>query len=489
MATLYTLDVRVGGTTYSYGADLESVSAATEKADADSIDMGSAKVQIDGSFLGQVRLGDLPTDAHWRARLLCDGTEIVNGVIERVGGVRHTAATSRWTVTVVDYAPKDLLARLDAVAVGDITVPDMLPTYPDVQVPVRAVSSVNGNTQVGMLRLADLWAYVRGQVAGVTWQNAEALLPFSVHYINDDQNDQTITRNADLVILSIPQLESVGRQTPAITALQLLEELQILLGWRVRVRYTSFPSDDIEVVVQTDAWPVIGGLPDLDGRIEGGGYSERYRAATYPDLAISFLNADPNESSQFTYGADDATPRLLRWRYAANQALFDKTGKPTNRNTLALMWTLPQWMTQEEDNSTTPDATNHPDYQERLRLGTLAYHEDAQSLDVLLAAVAPDPSSGTGEYLLVLDRALETLEQPGQEVIILESSAEAVLSRYDVSARDTHVVQGSFDVAGLSLTVGDPNEGVRLDGDQFLVEKRVFRADDGSAKLDLVRPL
>ncbi|NBC16705.1 MAG: hypothetical protein GVY18_05225 [Bacteroidetes bacterium] len=517
-----TLKVHVGdisgGTTYTYAEALVyqgDREALVEKARAGEIEMSELGFELDQAFLGATTRLGLPNEAAqaegYRAvacaryevgatggTLTTHEVTLIDGTIRR-SDIEHIPDLERWAVTVRDEANRILMERLADVPDGsddNLTVGDTVsaPTY---------IVSARGDEGV---ELQDVTWYDLKTLFTSTMSGLGVTLSYQsvtrVWFSLDAQNDPLVVGGADNTRTDLPvyvaeplRRETSGKESlPVMSARDLLELLQVMLGWRLQARFDAFPATTITLHVLTDRWALDpSGATELDtlvGADEDGApipYGVGYDEPDLPDFALQYetrvgeaaiyYSDDELDRDAATGGMSQPASELAVYGAPQGHFRLDGEGQGQNDDLQRIGLLIPQTVAREEVQVT--DGS----YSEDVTIGIPVIKEGAGAY---VAAFEQDGDT--------VERFVERRTPVGAKFGGLDAAAEywaaILMGSYEISRSAAYRVEGVFDLGGLAPqdaipATGDPTATVQFGGQYWMVAAIEHRLRTAMADLTL----
>jgi hypothetical protein len=483
----FTLQVFDGSEIFTYlGDQLAGTPEYDEGLRDTDIEQATVQLQIiNPTFLGVTTQPELPTGPY-RCLLQYDYSDskfptigninVINGRILK-NTVAHSRGTNIWIITIVNDALDEAQRLLETTSLISPGATSM----------ETAVVADDGGVDVNPYNWYDLEGLFTSTLATITnlefsFQSDNPFFSLSITY-DDAGEDVVITREIPLYVTYADP--SAATQLPAIDAMQLVEILQAMLGWKLSAQYGSFPSPavtvevftDLNVLPVVDAFAVDGLDTEEDRFIEGSDIPEK------EDFALTYENsvtADP-----LSTGGQNQVQNAI---YASGRPSFDPAGKATNRGTTKIELFVAQIDTVDVGTiaADTPDPVEHPNYT-----------EDVLWCRPMIAQ--KDSIYITGIVDVGGNNHMVRARQPnspgtGQVGSTAEYFAIELFKNYGFSGADRLIVNGSIFFDSLAApasrpVVGDPLSGLRLYGEHWRVISLKWTIPTLVAEVSLDRPI
>lgn len=487
------LKVSDGTTVFTYGED-EIVEMdfilRQEENDLGTIEMGDVEIilgggDFDGLFLGKAstRLLPLPLpgvqDNGFRAQLTFPFA-VVEGYIFRET-IRNDEPSESWSFTLITGAARRFLELME-------TVPraNMLPTSIDVS--TQEIAELTGTASVKTYTWFKVWDTFINTV------NNQPTFDFrlqSIHGIqftidvdyDDGGETKTIERDVTLYISEPDESTFTPPRDymPDWTLRQWYDLVATFLGWRLKAEFAPFPSNVIIATVLTDRGANVSGLPDLTNEVLDSGYETGFEDRRFTDFGIIWQQGT---TEKFTHANNTRFSRQVT--YKADRGALDGDGKSLNQDLISLGVALPQiWNDEATDVGNTPDAGNHPNYQEDV---TYASPVTVSTGQIYVMAVYDPGGSPPSDKMLV--KRVPQNPAPSQPTETGEHFADVLALNYQLRRARHHIVDGAFDIdaIGVIFDVGDALKGVAFKTNSYIVRRMTVDVLLGDADLYLAEP-
>lgn len=529
--------------------------ALSVRATETAVETGDVELLVDGDFLGASALAQLPLgtngerDVRYRAAVEVAGVPLVNGVIRRRGGLAHEPEAERWVVVVEADAASRLLEDLEALdlsgwlGVLEATARNLglPPTHYLVRrqeyalepyVPPRPRPSLR-YWRVVDRTIDELWLGPSGIILaafallgswhGHVWEGpgsapGELLIQQRIErasgvHLHHAHVGVSVVRAWGAAPGLPPWETSAGPEGMTVRA--LFEEVQAMMGWRLKARYAEFPSPGIVAAVarpyEDEVTPAVvldhirAGAPTDDESLTPRSiepppledvalaYAGRVADAErpYPQLDVEEGVLLYNEADRGVHGLLAPPPRheLVD---AAEPLRLDKDGRPDHETVIELPHRRPFMQLNPWDflhpEEHAPGLTRRV-----MRSPRVGYwnEEGKAEAGTYLGELVPDRSEagvwrllGTSfwyEGASALPASGTTAVSP-RALLANLGSARAERLRLEVSVDLEGVPEGAF-------AVGDPARGVELEGQRYVVMEMERSLDTHVARLVLERPI
>ena len=467
--------------TYS-GVNLEDVDPSySQQSGSSDIEAGTVNLRLIGeSFMGQFSAEDL-LDGPYRCLVQYTSdagltVDIVNGRIHR-GNVTQFKSIKLWSIRCIDDAVDYFFERLEETPVPNTGA------FIDMD---TAKSESDGGVTVDSSRwwnIEEMWNELILDILNVfvSYQEVRQFFHLDIEY-DDSGTDRVISRKLPLYVC----YQEGILQLPDWNGGQLFDVLRKLLGWRAQAQFQPFPSNIVTATILTDQFlPPLTERPDIDEleRFDDP-FGISFLESQEPDFAIQYKN---NVGDEPLHSSLQAPSSLAI--YAANQNKLDAEGKGVNRSLLSLPVYIPDSDTTVGNNGTEsnyqPDATSHPNYLE----GVVWAVPGIQDRDRVYICGIQDI---TGEGNRMVTSRQPNNPSTNQLGSTAEYWATELYRNYVLSISTLFRVRGTILFSDLSTqdlrpVVGNPGIGVRLYGENWMLESINWNLDQEEAELSLLR--
>ena len=501
----------------------------------------NADVPVPDVFLGAGHYLALP-EGDWRARVLFNGVTLLNGRVYR-RDVEWDSGSAQFRVRVIGDATGEAKRRLQSVYLTDL--PEAVYTNlafgavgieclkreeyrPNITRGQEALSLLQKVTNVRSFRLLDVIEAVYRAADLTGWPAALYAMRYSykaggVDYVIEEPVSDSLrifsmqgyngptypgvryTSGATPeVIISSGDYDRNSITLPDWDGWKLLQNVLKMTGQTLRARYTSFPSEDIEIDLLNDTFTPDTSTPEMTEHIDAAGYTMRRQEADKPRFGFTY--------QRFMY-----RPEIITWGggwphvradaptldevhvpppYAANAVsrwLFDAEGKPLDDDTVDCDFTLANLGTYGDDG-----------FLEVSRTMT----DDGRTFDVVEHFGHPVIESMTDERCYLYshrtyavsgrqERGLlhRRLQAPGlgQFPLLNPAWARSAFRQYEFSRSRLDTVEGRALARGtLAITDLEPGQdggGFTVEGWPFQTERVERQTKQAALKFVGVRPI
>lgn len=443
-------------------------------------------------FLGATDYFGLP-EGDWRARVLFNGVEVLNGRARRFE-IERDDVSGKFVVAVTDDATERAKALLGSVRLDNLPeaqyqalswhamqalIPyefkpnttrtgDPLRYMKPVQV-VRAYKLLDVVQQVhaaaGLLGApAALWDFrVRvtdnGNPVTVTRRAHDSVYIYSLQGYRGEWNDQS-----GQILLDASQYSRNSLTLPTWDGWKLIEAVNRLCGWTLRASYGVFPSEQITVEQIGDLWDDGAALPDVGALWDSAKFTLRRAEPWKPDLAVQYsrvdelpeiftwgtghphVTTDAPELDQFYTPPPFAVSAASTWNFGG--------GREPEGETVSLPFSLANcgrygddgWRVITSQQSSGVDGNQ---VTEDVVIGRAAFASDDDK-----RAYIAELDTLTNNECVVLHRRVYSAA-PGQLPYACATWASAVFQAYELSRAERDVIEGTLLADGTALGIGD----------------------------------